>query len=249
MSVYGYIRTSTNEQAYLKRPEQRRRIAEWAKQSRLGRIDRVFEDLGVSGGTEFSKRQAAGELLGILKDGDVVIIASLDRVFRKASDAIETVMVLEDRGISLHVWDLQIDVCGNELFFNIMSAVKDWDETIPSEVQKSSKSQMREQGRYLGGRLKTGVKRVAKGGKVIANRSEVRAINAILDMQGHGQKVIQYEIFEKYGVRKSLSTISRIQNNPEGYQSSDVLTRGVRKGGNSKAVKAPRKRAQRLGLK
>ncbi len=226
MSVYGYIRVSSGEQVKsgISLDEQRQQILRWSRDNKLGVVAKVFKDAGVSGATELRNRDAGRILLKGLSKGDVVIITKLDRMFRKASDALNTVEDFKRRGISLHVKDLSGDVSGNgisKLFLTVMSAVAEWERSIISERQKDAKRQMREQGRYLGGRKKTGVKRLVKDGKVFAveDEAEVRAINYI---RAHGKqrlKELQANIEAKYGAKKSLATISRIKNYIERYQS------------------------------
>jgi DNA invertase Pin-like site-specific DNA recombinase len=78
--VYGYIRASTDRQ--IASPEtQKQIIEEYAR--RLGRsVDRFFIDPAVSGKKSLFERDAGKELSLILKKGDEVIVARLDRLSR-----------------------------------------------------------------------------------------------------------------------------------------------------------------------
>jgi DNA invertase Pin-like site-specific DNA recombinase len=94
---YGYVRVSTDKQA-LSPEAQRHTIAEATR--RIGRsIDAWFQDAPVknpdgswndaqSGKVPLTERQAGKELCARLKKGDLVIVAKVDRAFRKLSDCV-----------------------------------------------------------------------------------------------------------------------------------------------------------------
>jgi DNA invertase Pin-like site-specific DNA recombinase len=78
--VYGYIRASTDKQIASPATQQQI-IEEYAR--RLGRnVDRFFIDPAVSGKKALFERDAGKELSLILKKGDEVIVARLDRLSR-----------------------------------------------------------------------------------------------------------------------------------------------------------------------
>src|SRR6516225_5837565 len=58
-----------------------------------------------------------------LQSGDVVICAQLDRMFRSALDAVETVDEFKDRGIRLLVLDLAEITGDNTIVISILAAV------------------------------------------------------------------------------------------------------------------------------
>jgi DNA invertase Pin-like site-specific DNA recombinase len=78
--VYGYIRASTDKQ--VASPETQRQIMEeYAR--RIGRrVDRYFIDPATSGKKSLFDRDAGKELSLVLKKGDEVIVARLDRLSR-----------------------------------------------------------------------------------------------------------------------------------------------------------------------
>jgi len=80
----------------------------------------------VSGSVPLADRPEGQRLLAVLQPGDVVVAAKLDRAFRSAADALETLEELKKDKIGLHLIDLGGDVCGNgisKLVFTILSAV------------------------------------------------------------------------------------------------------------------------------
>ncbi len=81
MAAYGYVRVSSAEQAGDDRTSldtQRRKVAAVGELAGL-RVARVFEEPGVSGGTALADRPGGRELLAVLRPGDTVIVAKLDR--------------------------------------------------------------------------------------------------------------------------------------------------------------------------
>jgi DNA invertase Pin-like site-specific DNA recombinase len=69
----------------------------------------------VSGSIPVAERPARGALFAKLRKGDAVIAPKLDRLFRSALDALQTVQAFRERGFSLHLLDLGGDISGNGL--------------------------------------------------------------------------------------------------------------------------------------
>ena len=85
MAVVGYRRVSTIEQT-LDRQE-------------LGAIDKMFEEK-VSGATA-SDRPALQEMLGWVREGDSVVVFSIDRLARNLQDLLSIVSELNAKGVSI----------------------------------------------------------------------------------------------------------------------------------------------------
>jgi putative DNA-invertase from lambdoid prophage Rac len=108
MTVFGYTRVSTAEQAADDRTSlmtQRRKIAAAAELAGLA-IDEIIEEAGVSGSRPLAERPIGGTLLARLRKGDTLIVAKLDRVFRNAADALATAEQLKAEKIDLVVADM-----------------------------------------------------------------------------------------------------------------------------------------------
>jgi DNA invertase Pin-like site-specific DNA recombinase len=112
--VYGYIRVSTDKQA-LSPETQRHTIEETARRHGLS-IDAWFQDAPVqnqdgswndaqSGKVPLPERKAGKVLCERLKRGDVVIVAKVDRAFRKLSDCVIMLDRWERLGVSLVLCD------------------------------------------------------------------------------------------------------------------------------------------------
>src|SRR6202034_331735 len=111
---YGYARVSTVQQADEGESldAQQRQLAGYAQMHGLA-IDKVFVERGVSGSKPLGDRPQGSALLAVLRPGDVVITAKLDRMFRSALDALEVLGRLKQAGVSLHMIDLGGDTTGN----------------------------------------------------------------------------------------------------------------------------------------
>ena len=114
MGVFGYVRVSTDRQADEGESLalQRQQVEGYAMMRGLTLTDTVVER-GVSGSVPIAEREAAGALFARLEEGDVLIAAKLDRMFRSALDALRTVETLKARGVKLHLIDIGGDVSGN----------------------------------------------------------------------------------------------------------------------------------------
>ena len=102
--VYGYIRASTDKQ--IASPETQRQIIEdYAK--RLGRtVDRYFIDPAVSGKKSLFDRDAGKELSLVLKKGDEVIVARLDRLSRSFVGFAKILEFWLKHKITMHLCDM-----------------------------------------------------------------------------------------------------------------------------------------------
>ena len=114
MRVFGYCRVSTQEQANggLSLDQQRQQITGYSMMKGW-QVAEFFIEAGVSGSVPLADRPEGQRLLAALQPGDVVVAAKLDRAFRSAADALETLEELKKDKIGLHLIDLGGDVCGN----------------------------------------------------------------------------------------------------------------------------------------
>jgi site-specific DNA recombinase len=133
--ILGYVRVSTDDQAKPDRAspeEQERVIRGYAMMKGVKAFDiTVFSDLGISGSVPLDRRPQGAALLATAKKGDVVVAAKLDRLFRSASDALNTAESLKRQGIDLVLTDI-----GNEavtangsakLFFGILASIAEFE--------------------------------------------------------------------------------------------------------------------------
>ena len=92
MSVIGYVRVSTGDQT-----------TETQRHSLQGtyNIDKWFADEAVSGITKGKDRAGLGALLSYVRDGDKVVVYSIDRLGRDTIDVLTTVEELQAKGVAI----------------------------------------------------------------------------------------------------------------------------------------------------
>lgn len=192
MAVYGYARVSTlrqvNEGESL--DVQRRQIEGYALMHGLT-LDEVVVEEGVSGSIPVHERPAGGALFAKLAKGDIVIAPKLDRVFRSALDALQTVDVLKAKGVKLHLLDLGGDISGNglsKLFLTIASAFAEAERDRLRERVSQSKADQKARGRYLGG-IKPFGYTVDDEGDLVPDEDQQQAIAEMTALKGSGKSL------------------------------------------------------------
>jgi DNA invertase Pin-like site-specific DNA recombinase len=157
--ILGYTRVSTQEQASrnatsLQAQEQVIRGIAMTRGA-TGFDVQIFSDPGVSGSVRLQDRPAGKELMEIAKKGDVICAAKLDRMFRSASDALNTAEKLKERGIHLILFDLGADpVTANGMakcFFTMASAFAELERFRISERISQGRDGKRSRNGHLGG--------------------------------------------------------------------------------------------------
>lgn len=194
MTVFGYVRVSTVQQATEgdSLESQTKQVLSYSisRGLELNETD-VFVERGVSGGVEFNSRPEGSRLLEGLKSGDVLIFPKLDRGFRNTRDALNTLHLLKEKGVTVHSIDLGGDVTGNgvgAIIFTILSAFASFErERIASRI--SEVKQMRKsQGYFVGGRRGFGFNVVE--GKKVPNRKEQKLIEEMKKKKANGESML-----------------------------------------------------------
>ena len=210
---FGYCRVSTEGQADsgIGLDEQRRKIEARAAEMNW-RLEHVYTDAGVSGSTPLGKRSEGAKLLAALKPGDVVVAARMDRCFRSALDALQTITEFRAKRISLWLLDLG-DVSGNgisELTVTILAAVAQFERSLISERIKDAKRNLRRAGRHQGGSLPFGYRR-GNANHLIAEPSEQAAIGTIRQMHEAGAILVKIrDAVRAQGLAISHETVRRV---------------------------------------
>src|SRR6516164_6490449 len=150
--AYGYARVSTDQQrdSGISLDEQQRKIEGRCLENGW-HLEHVYVDAGVSGSTPLSRRPEGAKLLRAVQPGDVVIAAKMDRMFRSALDALQTIAEFKRRKIGLWLLDLGNDCSGNgisELIMTVLAAVAQFERGLISERIKDAKRNLRRSGRH-----------------------------------------------------------------------------------------------------
>ncbi|MEX3555204.1 MAG: recombinase family protein [Burkholderia gladioli] len=167
MATYGYTRVSTAEQADgTSLDEQARKITALAE-FRGETLACLYRDAGVSGSVALEDRPQGAELVRVLRPGDVLICAKLDRAFRDATDALTKVKAWKDRGVRLILADLGTDpVTENgvsKLFFTILAGFAEWERDRIRERTAEGRRAKKDKGGHIGGRAPFGYRVVGTG--------------------------------------------------------------------------------------
>jgi putative DNA-invertase from lambdoid prophage Rac len=218
--VYGYCRVSTGQQADEGESldVQQRTIAGYAQMRGLV-IEHVFVERGVSGSRPLDERPQGSELIAALRPGDIVVAPKLDRMFRSALDALQTLQKMKGANISVHLLDLGGDVTDNgvaKAFFTMASAFAELERDRTKERITEVKADQRKRGRYLGGTVPFGF-RPGEDGNLVPVPEQQKAIETMrrLRAQGLALRVIADKLkaagtpISHQGVKKVLLAAAR----------------------------------------
>src|SRR5260370_22213282 len=133
-TAYGYTRVSSQDQADsgLSLEAQKQDIERYYQYLLAPKgiaWGGLFVDPAVSGNTLLREREAGGRLNTTLQQGDHVIMAKLDRGFRRTDDCCNMVNQWKQRGITLHIRDLNLDTSTptGDMVIKILSIVAEWE--------------------------------------------------------------------------------------------------------------------------
>ncbi|WP_176523949.1 recombinase family protein [Bacillus cereus] len=92
-------------------------------------------------GTKFDRPEFQ-ELLSVLKSGDSLVVTKLDRFARSTEHAIQTIKMLFDKGVKVHILNMGIveDTPTGRLMFNIMSAFAEFERDMIVERTQEGKA-------------------------------------------------------------------------------------------------------------
>lgn len=175
-------------------------------------LDEVVIEEGVSGSVPVFQRPAGAGLFAKLAQGDIIIAAKLDRLFRSALDALSVVEELKQRGVKLHLLDLGGDIAGNglsKLFLTIAAAFAEAERDRIRERISQTKADQKARNRFLGGKRPFGF--VVDDGALVPDEAEQKAINRMISLRDEGKSLRAIaEAIKADGFTLSHVSISRI---------------------------------------
>lgn len=215
MRVFGYVRVSTDRQATEGESlDVQMRQVEGYAQMHGWQIAETFREEGVSGSVPLAERPEGERMLSLLSRGDVLIVAKLDRLFRSALDALRTVEMLRERGVSLHMIDLGGDVSGNglaKMFLTVAAAFAEAERDRIRERVAQTKRDQAARGRYLGGVVPFGFEVGPDGALVeLPWNKPARAMMVRLFRRGVALRPIAVKLSEKFGITVSHMTVRNV---------------------------------------
>ena len=150
MATFAYGRVSTKDQTS---DNQRLEI------ERAGfKVDYWFADEGVSGKTHASLRPQFKVLLSQIRDGEILVVAKLDRLGRDAQDVNATIKALAKRKIEVIILQLgKLDVASpsGKLMLQMLAAVAEMERDLLVERTQSGLARAKSEGKVLGRPVKT----------------------------------------------------------------------------------------------
>lgn len=215
--ILGYARVSTIEQAAegttsLREQEHKNRAIATLRQ--VGAYDFCqYVDKGVSGSIPLGDRPAGKDMLAAAKKNDVIVATKMDRLFRSATDALQTAEKLKKRGIDLILADMSTDpVTGNgvgKLFFGMLALVAEFERERIAERMQQGREGKRENGGHIGGQPPYGytVQGSGREAKLIPDREEQDVIAFARDIRatrGYSKPYRVTKVLNAFGVTTRL---------------------------------------------
>ena len=115
-------------------------------------LDKVFTDKASGKDTNRPQLKAA---LDYLRDGDVLVVHSMDRLARNISDLLNTVQTLNDRGVVVEFVKEGLTFTGDDsaiskLMLSIMGGVAEFERAMIRERQLEGIAKAKQAGKYRG---------------------------------------------------------------------------------------------------
>lgn len=192
--VYGYCRVSTQMQA-----KDGNSLEAQEQLLKENGAEEIYSDAFT--GTK-AHRPELDKLLAVLQPGDKLVVTKLDRIARSASQGIELVQTLLDKGITVHVLNMGLldNTPTGKLIRNIMLAFAEFERDMIIERTQEGKAIARKQPDFREGRPR------------LYNRKQIQ--HALDLLKDHSYR----QVTEMTGISKS--TLIRAKNKTAASQAS-----------------------------
>lgn len=227
--ILAYCRVSSQEQAAegtTSLAEQERKCKAIADLNNAGPYDfLVYQDIGISGGTPLAERPEGKRLLADIKKGDTLVAAKMDRLFRSASDALNTADLFRKQGIHLVLTDMGTDpVTGNgvaKMFFGMLALVAEFERERIAERMADGKRGKRERSGHAGGPAPFGHSIVGSGrdSRLVSAPDEQRIIQRIIELDEALDTNLSRRMFR---IRKALAKEKLTARNGKPWQTVQI---------------------------
>jgi len=136
----GYARTSTIDQKYSLEDQ----IEKLERES----CEKIFSEKVSS----VQSRPEFDRCIDFAREGDVVVITKLDRFARSITDLWKNIEVLESKGASLHILELNLDTSTptGRLQITLIGGIAQWERECMLERQKVGIAKAKQEGKYKG---------------------------------------------------------------------------------------------------
>jgi putative DNA-invertase from lambdoid prophage Rac len=149
-TIFGYCRVSTTGQTT---ENQKLELEQAGYEVRYW-----FQDEGISGKCPAAMRPAFQDLLGKIRVGETLVVSKLDRLGRDAIDLLQTVHLLQERGVHVIVHQLgntDLTSPAGKLLLTMLSAVAEMERDLLVERTQAGLARAKAEGKKLGRRPKT----------------------------------------------------------------------------------------------
>lgn len=146
--LWGYGRASTDKQK-ITLEAQEERTRHYAKYKFPDKeITVFFCDDAITGGMPWQQRPKGKMLFEVVRPGDHIIVAKLDRAFRSVADAATITKSLSSNNITLHIVDMNLDLSDHygRFFFHIVAAFAELEKELVSARTKEALDWKRKRG-------------------------------------------------------------------------------------------------------
>lgn len=207
--ILSYARVSTAEQAAdgtTSIAEQLRKGKAIADLRGVSSYDLMpFTDEGISGSIPLNQRPAGKDMLNTAKPSDVIVASKMDRLFRSASDALNTAESLKERKIDLILTDMGTSpVTENgtaKMFFGMLALVAEFERGRIAERMEEGRRGKRLRNGHLGGVAPYGFRVIGTGreSKLVPIPMEYAIVQEIKILHNRGETSwrIMHEINER----------------------------------------------------
>ena len=117
-----------------------------------------FQDEGVSGKCPAAQRPAFQDLLSKIRRGETLVVSKMDRLGRDAIDVLQTVRLLQERGVHVIVHQLgHTDLASpaGKLLLTMLSALAEMERDLLVERTQAGLARAKAEGKQLGRKAKT----------------------------------------------------------------------------------------------
>jgi len=182
-AVIGYARVSTEEQSL---------DMQIAALEKAG-CQRILSEQ-ISGAAK--RRPRLDEAVGMLREGDVLVVWSIDRIARSMSDLYRRVEAIDAVGAGLRVIAQPIDTTGpmGRLILGILGAVAEFERALIVMRTKAGVQRRRERGLPVGRRRKMSDEQIAEAQ---AHRSKGEAVSVLAAMYDVSEATIRAYTVDK----------------------------------------------------
>jgi DNA invertase Pin-like site-specific DNA recombinase len=200
--IHGYIRVSTEDQAREGRSsldDQERKIRAIASLIDTPQPSEVtvWADRGISGAIPLSSRPEGFRMLQTLTDGDTLIAAKLDRLFRSAADALTQSNRWRTQNLDLILADMGTEPVTSSatgrIYFGMLSLFAEFERERIAERIKDGKTSKRLRGGFVGGHAPFGLKVEGQGPSaiVLPDQTEATILSYVRNLGDQGYRPTQ----------------------------------------------------------